>query len=276
MSNEAPPPSYDKVTSEAPPNPAPGHDTNHLQPSSAGNTLSRSVSATSDTGGDPFEGLSPDEQREFADEYRDLPEGWVKCWDPKNKHHFYVEEKTERAIWTHPYDDPEYIQSLPDTHPANPESQAARERREEIERAQIKANKRAGRAGDISGTDTDEEGPGMSSRAAMLNDSEDKDKGFIQRQKDKWSDHKERRAQRKAEERKQRAEQEKQIRVRLPSLPHRHQLTMVGSSRGVQEEEGRTHAGPVRCAGHGYIYTICRSIHCLQIANGSRPKLRLR
>jgi hypothetical protein len=78
------PPSYDRVTREAPPNPAPGsNDTNHLQAGNTGSNLTRSTSATSDNGGDPFEGLSPDEQREFADEYRDLPEGWVKCWDPK-------------------------------------------------------------------------------------------------------------------------------------------------------------------------------------------------
>lgn len=42
------------------------------------------------------------------------------------KHHFYVDTKTERSTWLHPYDDPEYLQSLPDTHPANPNSEAAR------------------------------------------------------------------------------------------------------------------------------------------------------
>jgi hypothetical protein len=73
----AAPPSYDAVANNAP---AAGHaDNNHLQ--AGGNNLERSTSATSQ-GGDPFEGLSPEEQREFADEYRDLPEGWVKCWDP--------------------------------------------------------------------------------------------------------------------------------------------------------------------------------------------------
>jgi len=135
----------------------------------------------------------------------------------RNKHHFYVEEKTERAIWTHPYDDPDYIQSLPDTHPANPESSAARERRQELERAEERAKRVQARGGgDDTGTDTDEEGPGMSSRAAMMQDSDQNDKSWFQRQKDKVSDHKERRAKRKAEERKQRAEQEKQIRVCLP------------------------------------------------------------
>jgi hypothetical protein len=57
----------------------------------------------------------------------------------------------------------------------------------------------------------------MSSRAAMMHDAEQVDKSWFQRQKDKISDKKERRAQRKAEERKQRAEQEKQIRVSVSS-----------------------------------------------------------
>jgi hypothetical protein len=86
MSREAPPPSYDAVTDGAAPGQNSSHTTgNHndglLHPGGA--DLARTSSAQSDTGGDPFEGLSPEEQREFADEYRDLPEGWVKCWDQK-------------------------------------------------------------------------------------------------------------------------------------------------------------------------------------------------
>jgi hypothetical protein len=81
--------------------------------------------------------------------------------------------------------------------------------------------------GGQTGTDTDEEGPGMSSRAAMMQDSEQGDKSWFQRQKDKLADKKERRAKRKAEERKQRAEQEKQIRVGL--LPTIHGSKTDGS-----------------------------------------------
>lgn len=55
-----------------------------------------------------------------------------------SNHHFYVDTKTERSTWLHPYDDPVYIQSLPDTHPANPNSEAARAARvkhEELSKA---------------------------------------------------------------------------------------------------------------------------------------------
>lgn len=125
-----------------------------------------------------------------------------------------MEEKTERAIWTHPYDDPEYLQSLPDSHPANPNSEAGRERQEQIRKASLPPPAKQGQGqgeSDLSATDEDE--AGMSSRAAMRNEADSQDKGWFQRQKDKLADKRERRAKRKAEERKQRAEQQRQIRV---------------------------------------------------------------
>jgi len=187
----------------------------------------------------------------------------------RTKHHFYVEEKTERAIWVHPYDDPDYIKSLPDTHPANPESQAARERREEIERAEERAKRVQARGGNMSDTDTDEEGPGMSSRAAMMQKSEQEDRSWLQRQKDKLSDHKEKRAQRKAEERRQRIEQEKQIRVSFSLASCLPALTITETSRGVQEEEGRASTRTICRSG---IFSIRSSINGIPITigNGSR------
>ena len=90
------PPSYDAVERDTH---GQGHgDNNHLQP--GGNNLARTTSATSDTGADPFEGLSPEEQREFADEYRDLPEGWVKCWDPKSVNTTTSSSNTDRQEQT--------------------------------------------------------------------------------------------------------------------------------------------------------------------------------
>lgn len=74
MSATDAPPSYDKALGQpANANAAAG---------GGGANLSRTHSNSSE-GGDPFEGMSPEERREMADEYRELPEGWVKCWDPK-------------------------------------------------------------------------------------------------------------------------------------------------------------------------------------------------
>ena len=80
MSSTDAPPSYDKAIVSNP-------DARTTNGGSNGNgngaDLTRSTSASSEGGGDPFEGLSEEERRELADEYRELPEGWVKCWDPK-------------------------------------------------------------------------------------------------------------------------------------------------------------------------------------------------
>lgn len=56
---------------------------------------------------------------------------------PRTQHAFYAEEKTGRTIWQHPYDDPDFLRSLPDTHPANPnsaEAKAAKAKYEEQKR----------------------------------------------------------------------------------------------------------------------------------------------
>lgn len=66
----------------------------------------------------------------------------------------------------------------------------------------------------------------------MRNDADANDKGWFQRQKDKISDKRERRAKRKEEERKQRAEQERQIRVcRAPRRPSAARLAVQARRR---------------------------------------------
>jgi len=38
---------------------------------------------------------------------RELPEGWVREFDPNAKHYYYVDTRTSppKSIWVHPYDD---------------------------------------------------------------------------------------------------------------------------------------------------------------------------
>lgn len=45
---------------------------------------------------------------------RELPKGWLRQFDSETGHQFYVDSHTERSIWHHPYDDAEYMQSLPE------------------------------------------------------------------------------------------------------------------------------------------------------------------
>ncbi|WVQ80768.1 hypothetical protein IAT38_002873 [Cryptococcus sp. DSM 104549] len=91
------------------------------------------------------------------DEGRELPEGWLRLFDDKQGHHFYVEESTKRTIWHHPYDDKTYLYSLPITHAAHPDSKMAQAYRQlgedEQARAEKKeAKKQGGKGADVGST----------------------------------------------------------------------------------------------------------------------------
>ena len=50
----------------------------------------------------------------MQDEARDLPAGWVRQYDGKSQHQFFVDTKANppRSIWHHPYDDDTYLKTL--------------------------------------------------------------------------------------------------------------------------------------------------------------------
>jgi len=62
--------------------------------------------------------------RPIEKETRPLPKGWVTQFDEKSQRFFFVDTNASppRSIWVHPFDDPEYIKSIPDTD--NPQAQA--------------------------------------------------------------------------------------------------------------------------------------------------------
>lgn len=53
-------------------------------------------------------------RRSMEDEHRPLPEGWVRQWDDKEQHQFFVDTKANppRSIWVHPHDDETYLNTL--------------------------------------------------------------------------------------------------------------------------------------------------------------------
>jgi hypothetical protein len=50
----------------------------------------------------------------MEDEMRELPPGWVRSFDPETAHQFFVDTRANppRSIWTHPYDDEEFLNTL--------------------------------------------------------------------------------------------------------------------------------------------------------------------
>lgn len=88
-----PPPSYTEVSNAAaPPKPAPR--TNLEVPQSR---------------------IPQHERRSMEDEGRDLPPGWVRQYDSSSHHQFFVDTSANppRSIWHHPYDDDQYLNTLP-------------------------------------------------------------------------------------------------------------------------------------------------------------------
>ncbi|RKF72658.1 putative ww rsp5 wwp protein [Golovinomyces cichoracearum] len=59
--------------------------------------------------------LSPSARRSMEDEFRPLPEHWIRQYDVRSGHQFFVDTSQipPRSIWHHPYDDTIYISSLP-------------------------------------------------------------------------------------------------------------------------------------------------------------------
>ena len=161
-------------------------------------------------------------RRSMEDEQRSLPKGWVRTFDPESSHQFYVDTTTEppRSIWTHPYDDGEYLKSL------------TSEERERIEHDSMGRGHPPSRA-DIMAEHTDEEDfeeHHLSSSAANAElpprpDSKGKGKlGFGEKMKNKLTGTT---REQRAEERKRRAEEEQRV-------YERHMMIRQAMSRAAQ------------------------------------------
>ncbi|KAI3397429.1 hypothetical protein diail_10760 [Diaporthe ilicicola] len=100
---EEPPPSYEEASSSRSSQPShtagiPPQDTNNLTiPLRSRN------------------GIPPEERRSMEDSARTLPDGWLRQYDPQTHHQFFVDTTATppRSIWHHPYDDEQYLASLP-------------------------------------------------------------------------------------------------------------------------------------------------------------------
>lgn len=82
----------------------------------------------------------------MEDEGRPLPEGWVRTFDPREQHQFFVDTTKDppRSTWVHPYDDDEYLSTL------------TSEERERIEQESLAKGKHTSTA-DIAAAHTDDE-----------------------------------------------------------------------------------------------------------------------
>ncbi|WWD02174.1 hypothetical protein V865_000212 [Kwoniella europaea PYCC6329] len=168
---------------------------------------SSNVSDVSDLTDEEQDKLDPKEvemRRSMDDEQRDLPEGWVRCFDPKQQHAFYVDERTKRSTWLHPYDDPEFLRSLPTTHPAHPESKEGQAIRKKSEDEKILQDK-------IKTTKSTKDGREQQGQQQSKNVVSGDERNWFQKKKDKLIGTKEERAKAKEDKRKAKEEQRRKM-----------------------------------------------------------------
>ena len=131
-------------------------------------------------------GVPPQHRRSMEDEHRPLPAGWIRQFDLKEQHQFFVDTKANppRSIWQHPYDDETYLSSI---------SSEERERieEEERERKHLSDNESAGPSLKVSAagipsqhTASSSFAPDLPPRPSSVSDPKAK-KGFGEKLKEK-------------------------------------------------------------------------------------------
>jgi hypothetical protein len=163
-------------------------------------------------------GIPPDHRRSMEDASREVPEGWIRQYDPESSHQFYVDTRTERAIWHHPYDDDEYMASL------SPE-----------QRARIRGLSRVPTDADIiaESSDDDHHDPRGPPRRQDSNPSGMKKFGRKIKDKVTSSTHQEREAQRKkrAEEEERAYQRHLELRKAMQKAVQTGQPQLIGKDR---------------------------------------------
>ncbi|KAF2859600.1 hypothetical protein K470DRAFT_258778 [Piedraia hortae CBS 480.64] len=192
--NEAPP-SYYQATGTRP------QDPNHLGvPGSSNNS-----------------GIPTAHRRSMEDESRPLPPGWVRTFDPATEHQFFVDTNRDppRSIWVHPYDDNEYMSSLP-----------AQERDRILQESRHLPNR-----DDIIASHTDDE----DSASELPPRPESSKKGFGRKFKDKMTgtthEQREQKRQQRAQEEQRAYEQHMRIRRAMGEALRTGQPQCIGQDR---------------------------------------------
>jgi hypothetical protein len=173
------PPSYTQATGNSQPS-SKTTGASHLQVPGSGNSSRVPI----------------DRRRSMEDEARPLPAGWVRQFDSKEGHQFFVDTHANppRSIWHHPYDDDTYLKSL---------SSEERERLQESDR--LPSHKMH----DTTGESTDEDSPstGRYTDPALPPRPVKQKEGLGSKLKDKLTG---KTKEERQQERAQRAEQERQ------------------------------------------------------------------
>lgn len=230
-----PPPSYGEVTGSSSSRPNAG---SHLNVKGASSSHS----------------IDPAHRRSMEDEGRPLPKGWVRSLDPEHHHQFFVDTTKDppRSIWHHPYDDEEYLSTLPG------------EERERIEQESMGRGHPPSKH-DIIAHDTDEEddghvaGSSSGAHGQELPPRPEGKKSFGRKLKDKVTGmtHEERVTERKKREENERRlyEQHQKIRQAMAKAAQTGEPQLIGKDKDGKDlfiEPPAYQGGGYGGGGYGY------------------------
>ena len=146
-----------------------------------------------------------------------------------------MDEATKRSTWVHPYDDPEFLRTLPKDHPAHPDSKEARAVRKQSEDEELSKQKRK----EVKSVKGDSKAKGTVGTSAEK-EGTDGERNWFQRKKDKMIGTKEEREKAKAEKRRLKEEQKKRIQEsRLLCEKDILLMTSTGARRSIPQETSR-------------------------------------
>lgn len=188
-------------------------------------------------------GIPPSARRSLEDELRELPQGWIRQYDVKHGHQFYVDTRTEpfRSIWHHPYDDEEYLSTLDGSE---------RERIQTLHRVPTKADMEAESTDD----ETEPIPSASSNKPAGGRMGEKQSLGRRMKDKITGSTHEEReeRRRRRAEEERRYYEQHRALRMAMARAMETGQPQPFGKDRDGHDLYVQPPSGPGSGQMYGY------------------------
>ncbi|KIW99237.1 uncharacterized protein Z519_00900 [Cladophialophora bantiana CBS 173.52] len=217
-----PPPSYDQATGSSTTASSKPQKSSHLEVPSAKN------------------GIPTEVRRSMEDLQRPLPEGWVRQYDPKENHQFFVNTNVDppKSYWEHPLDIPEVLKSL------------SSEERERLQEEEDRMRKQAAHTPDHS--EDEHFPPELPARPSSSQQAAAQKKSFGEKLKDKvtGTTHEER-----VRSRAQRAEEERQYyeaHIKLRQAMQRAQMTGQPQFFAKDRDGKNVYIEPPGGPGYGY------------------------
>lgn len=194
-------------------------------------------------------------RKSMEDEARPLPAGWIRQWDTKEQHQYFVDTKADppRSIWVHPMDDEETWNALPSEEKERLQAEEEKLKRPITPSPEIKGDSKGEKSSGVPQQPREEFPANLPSRPRQASTSQPgQKKGLGERLKDKvtGTTHEER-----ERERAQRAEEERQyyeMHARFRAALNKAQMTGEPQWFAKDRDGKDIYIEPPAAPGYGY------------------------